>query len=81
MFTLPNVEEDVAKLSGDGETSGVVRSPMPGVVEKVMVSPGASVKAGDPLIVVIAMKMEVSLCVNFSYSTLLNIIFESKQTM
>jgi 3-methylcrotonyl-CoA carboxylase alpha subunit len=31
---------------------------MPGVVEKVMVEEGAVVKAGDPLMVMIAMKME-----------------------
>jgi len=33
-------------------------APMPGVIEKVMVEDGASVNAGDPLVVMIAMKME-----------------------
>ena len=34
-------------------------APMPGVVDKVIVMPGDSVKAGDPVAVIIAMKMEV----------------------
>jgi acetyl/propionyl-CoA carboxylase alpha subunit len=33
---------------------------MPGVIEKVLIAEGAQVKAGDPLVVMIAMKMEVS---------------------
>ena len=36
-------------------------APMPGVVEKVAVSPGMEVQKGDPLVVMIAMKMEVKL--------------------
>lgn len=32
---------------------------MPGVVEKVFVSAGQTVAPGDPLVVMIAMKMEV----------------------
>ena len=38
--------------------SGAV-APMPGTVEKVNVAVGDEVKAGDPLVVMIAMKMEV----------------------
>ena len=34
---------------------------MPGVVEKICVEKGQKVKSGDPLVVIIAMKMEVSL--------------------
>jgi 3-methylcrotonyl-CoA carboxylase alpha subunit len=40
-----------------GSSSGVV-APMPGVIEKVMVTEGQVVKPGDSLVVMIAMKME-----------------------
>jgi acetyl/propionyl-CoA carboxylase alpha subunit len=33
---------------------------MPGVIEKISVEPGAEVQKGDPLVTMIAMKMEVS---------------------
>lgn len=33
-------------------------SPMPGVVDKILVEPGSLVKKGDSLFVIIAMKME-----------------------
>ena len=43
-----------------GESKGHgATAPMPGTIEKVMVEVGDEVKAGDPLIVMIAMKMEV----------------------
>lgn len=35
-----------------------VRSPMPGLIVKVHVAPGDTVRAGDPLVVLEAMKME-----------------------
>ena len=34
-------------------------APMPGVVERVLISEGATVEQGEPLVVMIAMKMEV----------------------
>ncbi|XP_046388913.1 methylcrotonoyl-CoA carboxylase subunit alpha, mitochondrial [Ischnura elegans] len=50
----------LAELSGESSSisSGAAVAPMPGVVEKVLVSDGDTVKAGDPLLVMIAMKME-----------------------
>lgn len=38
--------------------SGSAVAPMPGVIEKVNVKDGDEVKVGDPLMVMIAMKME-----------------------
>ncbi|KAA5801716.1 acetyl/propionyl/methylcrotonyl-CoA carboxylase subunit alpha [Alkalicaulis satelles] len=40
------------------DTAGQVISPMPGLVVSVAVEPGQEVKAGEPLVVVEAMKME-----------------------
>lgn len=45
------------RMAAGGEAS-VVRSPMPGRVVRVLVSPGDVVKKGSPLVVVEAMKME-----------------------
>ena len=47
-----------AKTEGSATAGGAV-APMPGVVDKVIVKPGDHVKAGDPVAVIIAMKMEV----------------------
>ncbi|XP_069161726.1 methylcrotonoyl-CoA carboxylase subunit alpha, mitochondrial [Procambarus clarkii] len=51
----PKFEMEIGKAAG--VTGGAV-APMPGVVEKVFVTPGQTVEAGDPLVVIIAMKME-----------------------
>ena len=48
----------VTEKRGEASGHGAV-APMPGTVEKVMVDVGDKVKAGDPLVVMIAMKMEV----------------------
>ena len=48
------------EIRGTAGSAGGAVAPMPGVVEKVFVTPGQSVEAGDPLVVMIAMKMEVS---------------------
>lgn len=47
--------------SSEFATKGAV-SPMPGIIEKINVNIGDKVNKGDPLIVLIAMKMEVSSC-------------------
>ena len=54
-FSTP---EFVTASRGTSEIGGAV-APMPGVVEKISVEPGQRVEAGDPLVIMIAMKMEV----------------------
>jgi len=48
----------LSQLGSAGAAAGGATAPMPGVVEKVMVEEGQQVEAGDPLVVIIAMKME-----------------------
>jgi 3-methylcrotonyl-CoA carboxylase alpha subunit len=55
-FGLPMPKYLTANLAVGGLGDAV--APMPGVIEKVMVESGSEVKAGDPLLVMIAMKME-----------------------
>ena len=49
---------DAARRSGGGAKDATIKSPMPGRIVKVMVQAGDEVNAGDPLLVVEAMKME-----------------------
>ena len=49
---------DFALAGGSGASEGRVSTPMPGVIARVLVSEGASVSAGQVLLVVEAMKME-----------------------
>jgi len=52
-----------------GEVVSGAVAPMPGVVDKVVVKEGDHVKAGDPVAVIIAMKMEVNhLICKYEYS-------------
>jgi biotin carboxyl carrier protein len=51
----------IRSLAGGGDkrrAAGVLKAPMPGLVVRVEVRPGAQVAAGDPLVVLEAMKME-----------------------
>lgn len=51
----------VAKLGKDGGSPldvGSAKSPMPGVLDRMLVKVGDKVKKGDSLFVIIAMKME-----------------------
>lgn len=43
---------------GSGGGASKVVSPMPGLLDKILVKPGDQVKKGDPVAVIIAMKME-----------------------
>jgi acetyl-CoA/propionyl-CoA carboxylase biotin carboxyl carrier protein len=55
----PIVEEDIARRrEGRASSSNDIRSPMPGTVLRVRVTQGQSVRAGEALVVVSAMKME-----------------------
>lgn len=47
-----------AQDAASGSASAAVMSPMPGVLDKMLVKAGDAVKKGDPLAVIIAMKME-----------------------
>ena len=49
---------ELRKAEG-GAAAGEAVAPMPGVVDKVIVKAGDRVNAGDPVAVIIAMKMEV----------------------
>ena len=52
---LPKFLTQKSGIAGSGDSAV---APMPGVVEKVNVKVGDNVEAGDPLVVMIAMKME-----------------------
>ena len=54
-------DPDDASTESGPDASPDVRSPMPGRILEVLTSPGARVSAGDPLIRMEAMKMEIDL--------------------
>jgi len=54
-------EEPLAPERGSSVSDGVIRSPMPGTVRAVQVTVGEKVRAGQPLLIVEAMKMEHTL--------------------
>ncbi|MBC8478480.1 MAG: biotin/lipoyl-binding protein [Candidatus Delongbacteria bacterium] len=47
-----------AAAGGTGPGSGSIKTPMPGLIVKVLVQPGATVEAGNTLVILEAMKME-----------------------
>jgi acetyl/propionyl-CoA carboxylase alpha subunit len=70
-FALPVPKFMSVEKEGVGAVGGdVAVAPMPGVVEKLYVTVGDIVKIGEPLCVVIAMKMEVHSLLNFSQLSL-----------
>jgi 3-methylcrotonyl-CoA carboxylase alpha subunit len=50
--------DPLAARAGEDPTAGRLTAPMPGRVTQLMVEPGASVRRGQPLVVIEAMKME-----------------------
>ncbi|XP_015126568.1 methylcrotonoyl-CoA carboxylase subunit alpha, mitochondrial [Diachasma alloeum] len=57
-FIIPQPDY-IKKLSSiSDDLAGVAVSPMPGVVDKILVSKADVVSKGDPLVVIVAMKME-----------------------
>ena len=50
--------DPLAARVGEDPTAGRLTAPMPGRVTQLMVEPGVSVRRGQPLIVIEAMKME-----------------------
>jgi acetyl/propionyl-CoA carboxylase alpha subunit len=57
----PDVDALAAEHGPGGDVSSSVTAPMPGTVIRVHVHEGATVKAGEPLVVLEAMKMETPL--------------------
>jgi 3-methylcrotonyl-CoA carboxylase alpha subunit len=56
-WRLTEIDPLAARASED-PTAGRLTAPMPGRVTQLMVEPGTSVRRGQPLIVIEAMKME-----------------------
>lgn len=45
-------------LPGESKREKILKSPMPGLITKIFVKPGAKIKVGDKLLILEAMKME-----------------------
>ena len=50
--------DPLAARAGEDPTAGRLTAPMPGRVTQLMVEPGTSVRRGEPLMIIEAMKME-----------------------
>jgi acetyl/propionyl-CoA carboxylase alpha subunit len=57
----PDLDKLTAQHGSAGEVSSTVTAPMPGTVIRVHVHEGSTVRAGEPLVVLEAMKMETPL--------------------
>jgi acetyl/propionyl-CoA carboxylase alpha subunit len=57
----PDVDAAAAEPHGPGSEQSTVTAPMPGTVIRLLVAPGDTVKARQPLVVLEAMKMETPL--------------------
>ncbi|GFG33095.1 hypothetical protein Cfor_12117 [Coptotermes formosanus] len=76
-FSLPVPKFLSMEAEGVGATGGdVAVAPMPGVVEKLCVTVGDLVKMGDPVFIIIAMKMEVCSLINVLQNKLLRVLPE-----
>jgi biotin carboxyl carrier protein len=57
-LAVPEPGTKITARPGEAKGAGVIKSPLPGLILKVLVKPGDAVKAGDPLIIMEAMKMQ-----------------------
>lgn len=53
--------EEMGLTAGKGNRQNELRAPMPGLIVEILTKPGTKVKAGEPLLVLEAMKMENTL--------------------
>ncbi len=60
-IAVPGEGTKVTAKPDESKGAGSVKAPLPGLVLKVLVKPGDAVKAGDPIIIMEAMKMENSI--------------------
>jgi 3-methylcrotonyl-CoA carboxylase alpha subunit len=58
VFDVIDPLQRTASVQGDG----AITAPMPGLVKQVFVQAGQEVAAGDPIVVLEAMKMQHTLC-------------------
>jgi 3-methylcrotonyl-CoA carboxylase alpha subunit len=61
VFELEVLERVDGRRSGGGSELGALSAPMPATVAKILVAPGRTVTRGEPLLILDAMKMELSI--------------------
>lgn len=57
-MAVPEPGTMITSKPGEAKGAGVIKSPLPGLILKILVKPGDEVKAGDPLLIMEAMKMQ-----------------------